>query len=344
MSPRVNTYGLPEYTYTYEQPEKVGDGWETGTLSEAGIDQKEIIAMMHAILGGHDKNLHSILLIKNGKLVLEEYFYGYNSGLTILLGGIVKNTTGLTIDKFAEQYLFAPLGISNYRWDKFPDGHIQTDGGLSLRPRDMAKIGYMIMNNGKWKDRQIVSREWVTQSTQNHIDALGIGYGYQWWIGKTKINNQTIKVLFASGHGGQKIFIIPQLDLIAVFTSRVFNSKGHSAPEGFLLKYIIPSIVPSTSPQKAITLSPEILNQFTGKYIAKAHGIVAPVFIEKDKLYTRTSFWDKVELIPKSETQFSGDSKNIGAFKIHFIKDESGKVVQCIAYLGFRGIHFDKIE
>jgi hypothetical protein len=68
------------------------------------------------------------------------------------------------------------------------------------------------------------------------------------------------------------------------------------------------------------------------------------VFIEKDKLYTRTSFWDKVELIPKSETQFSGDSKNIGAFKILFIKDESGKVVQCIAYLGFRGIHFDKIE
>ena len=97
----------------------------------------------------------------------------------------------------------------------------------------MAKIGYMIMKNGKWKDRQIVSSVWVAESTKEHIDALGIGYGYQWWIGKTEVNNQTIRVLFASGHGGQKIFIIPDLDLVAVFTSRVFNSKGHSGPEGF---------------------------------------------------------------------------------------------------------------
>jgi hypothetical protein len=134
------------------------------------------------------------------------------------------------------------------------------------------------------------------------------------------------------------------LDLIAVFTSRVFNSKGHSAPEGFLLKYIITSIAPSISPQKAITLPPEILNQLTGKYEAKAHGIVAPVFIEKDKLYTRTSFWDKVELIPKSETQFFGNSKNIGEFQIDFIKDKQGNVRKSIVYLGFRGIEFDKIE
>jgi CubicO group peptidase (beta-lactamase class C family) len=411
--------------------------------------------MMLDILNGNDKNIHSVLLIKNGKLVLEEYFYGYtrdtshflasvsksitsiligiaidqeiasevktkvyeffpeytgmkwidqkypitlqhlltmsagldweankysrrdprhttyqmydsgnpigfvldrdvseapgkkfnyNSGLTILLGGIVKNTSGLYIDDFAGQYLFSAMGISDYHWDKFPDGNIQTDGGLHLRPRDMAKIGYMIMNNGKWKDRQIVSREWVAESTKKHIDALGIGYGYQWWIGKTKINNQTLKVLFASGHGGQKIFIIPELDLVAVFTSRVFNSNGHSGPEEFLLKYIIPSIMPSTAPKKAIKLSPKILDELTGKYETKAHGFVAPIFREGDKLYTRTSFFDKVELIPESETQFFGVSKNIGEFIIHFIKDERGNVKQCIAYVGFRGIHFDKIE
>jgi CubicO group peptidase (beta-lactamase class C family) len=270
-------------------------------------------------------------------------FY-YNSGLTILLGGIIKNTSGLYIDDFSGQYLFSPMGISDYHWDKFEDGNIQTDGGLHLRPRDMAKIGYMIMKNGRWKDRQIVSREWVAESTKRHIDARGIGYGYQWWIGKTKIDNQTIQVLFASGHGGQKIFIIPELDLVAVFTSRVFNSKGHSGPEGFLLKYIIPSIVPSTAPKKAIKLPPEILDELTGTYEAKAFHIVAPVFREGDKLYTRTSLFDKVELIPESETQFSGDSKNIGAFRIRLIKDKEGKVKQFIVYLGLRGIHFDKIE
>jgi CubicO group peptidase (beta-lactamase class C family) len=272
-----------------------------------------------------------------------EKFY-YNSGLTILLGGIVKNTTGLYIDEFAGQYLFSPMGISDYHWDKFPDGNVQTDGGLHLRPRDMAKIGYMILKGGKWKGRQIVSEKWVAESTRKHINALGIGYGYQWWIGETKNKNQAIKVFFASGHGGQKIFIAPQLDLVAVFTSRVFNSKGHSGPEGFLLKYIIPSIVPSALPQKAIKLPPEILDRLTGKYEAKAHGILAPVFREGDKLYTRTSFWDKVELIPESETQFFGDSKNIGEFRINFIKDKQGAVKQSIVYLGFRGLHFDKIE
>jgi CubicO group peptidase (beta-lactamase class C family) len=454
-SPRVNPYGLPQREYTYRQPEAIDDGWETASLNEADINPAKIHEMMLDILGGNDKNVHSILLIKNGKLVLEEYFYGYdrdtshflasvsksitsiiigiaidqkiaddvqtnastffpeyagskwieekypitlqhiltmaagldwdatkysrrdsrhtthqmydsgdpigfvldrnlvetpgenfyyNSGLTILLGGIVKNTSGMYIDDFAGQYLFSPMGISDYHWDKFQDGSIQTDGGLHLRPRDMAKIGYMIMKNGKWKDRQIVSRQWVAESTKKHIDALGIGYGYQWWIGKAKINNQTIKVLFASGHGGQKIFIVPELDLVAVFTSRVFNSKGHSGPEGFLLKYIIPSIVPSVSPKKAIKLPPEILDRLTGKYESKAHGIVAPVFREEDKLYTRTSIFDKVELIPESETQFFGDSKNIGEFRINFIKNKQGEVKQSIVYLGFRGLEFDKIE
>ena len=455
MAPRVNSYGLPERTYKYEPPENVDDGWETGTLTEAGIDLKKINAMMQAILGGHDNNIHSILLIKNGKLVFEEYFYGYNkdrlhylasvsksitsiligiaidrkftadvetkayeffpeytgakwidqkypitlqhiltmaagldweaskysrrdlrhtthqmyasgdpigfvlqrnminapgekfyynSGLTILLGGIVKNTTGLTIDKFAEQYLFNPLGISDYRWDKFPDGHIQTDGGLSLRPRDMAKIGYMMLQNGKWNGMQIVPEEWIIESTKKHIDALGIGYGYQWWIGKTTINDQTIEVLFASGHGGQKIFLIPQLDIVAVFTSRVFNPKGHSGPEGFLLKYIIPSIVPPGSPLKAIQLPPQTLDKFVGKYKSDELDAVIPVFRKGDKLYSRTSFWDQFELIPQNETQFFGDSKNIGEFHANFVTDGFGVVKHFKVYFGFRGLQFDKID
>ena len=81
-----------------------------------------------------------------------------------------------------------------------------------------------------------------------------------------------------------------------------------------MLKYIIPSIMPSLSPKKAIKLPPEILDKLTGKYEAKEHGIVAPVFRERDKLYTRTSFWDKVELLPENETKFFGNSKNIRAF------------------------------
>jgi CubicO group peptidase (beta-lactamase class C family) len=455
-SPRVNRYGLPERKYIYQEPEKIDDGWETASLKEVDIDSEKIDEMMHQILSGNDRNIHSILLIKNGKLIFEEYFYGYNreklhflasvsksitsvligisidqkltadvetkayelfpkyigtkwidqkypitlqhvltmaagldwesmkysrtdprhtthkmydshdpikfvlernlvqapgekfyynSGLTILLGEIVKNTSGLYIDDFAGKYLFTPLGISDYHWDKFPDGNtIQTDGGLHLRPRDMAEIGYMMLKDGKWKNKQIVSKQWVEESTKRHIDARGIGYGYQWWIGKPKINNQTIKVLFASGHGGQKIFIIPKLDIVVVFTSKVFNSMGHSGPEGFLLKYIIPSIMPSISPRKTVILPPEMLDKLVGQYKAKDLDIIVPVFRKGDKLYSRTSFWDKVELIPENETQFFGNSKNIGEFQINFVKNKEGEVKQFVAYFGLRGMQFDKIK
>jgi CubicO group peptidase (beta-lactamase class C family) len=454
-SPRVNRYGLPERKYIYQQPEEIDDGWETASLNEVDIDSGKIEEMMLDVLSGNDKNIHSILLIKNGKLVFEEYFYGYNrdklhflasvsksitslligiaidlkltadvetnvyeffpeytgtkwidqkypitlqhlltmtagldweamkysrrdprhttyqmydsgdpikfvlernlievpgdkfyynSGLTILLGEIIKNTSGLYIDEFSGQYLFTPLGISNYHWDKFSDGRIQTDGGLHLRPRDMAKIGYMMLKDGKWKGQRVVSKEWVEESTKRYMDSLEIGYAYQWWIGETTVNKQTIEVLFASGHGGQKIFIIPKLDLVVAFTSEVFNSKGHSGPEGFLLKYIIPSIIPSISPKKAIKLPLESLDKFTGKYKAQDLDIVVPVFREGDKLYSRTSIWDKFELIPENETQFFGDSKNIGAFQIKFFTDNEGKIKQFIAYFGFRGMQFDKIK
>ena len=177
-----------------------------------------------------------------------------------------------------------------------------------------------------------------------NFDARGIGYGYQWWIGNTNINNQTLKVLFASGHGGQKLFIIPKLDLVAVFTSRVFNPKGHSGPEGFLLKYIIPSIIPSIAPKKAIKLPSETLDKLVGKYKSEELDVVVPIFIKGDKLYSRTSFWDIFELIPETETQFFGDSRNVGELEIKFISDNKGEIKQINAYFGLRGIRFHKIN
>lgn len=454
-SPRVDRYGLPEGTYRYQRPEKVSDGWETASLEEEDIDSEKIDEMMRDILSGNDRNIHSILMIKNGKLVFEEYFYGYhrdklhflasvsksitsvligisvdqkltadvetkayeffpdctgtkwidqkypitlqhiltmtagldweavkysrrdarhtthqmyessdpvkfvldrdlietpgekfyyNSGLTILLGEIVKNTSGMYIGEFAGQYLFTPLGVSNFHWDKFSDGTIQTDGGLHLKPRDMAKIGYMMLKDGKWKGRQVVSKPWVEESVKRHIDARGIEYGYQWWIGKTIINNRTIEVPFASGHGGQKIFIIPALDLVVVFTSKVFNPSGHSGPERFLLKYIIPAIMPPVLHRKTLKLPPEMLDKFVGKYKAKELDAIVPVFREGDKLYVRTSFWDKVELMAESDTQFFGDSKNIGDFNVKFIMDKKREVLKFVVHFNLRIMQFDKIK
>jgi len=453
--PRVNRHGLPQREYIYQKPEAADDGWEISSLRDEGVEQAKLHEMMLEILAGNSRYVHSILLIKHGKLIFEEYFFGYsrdtkhflasvsksvtslaigltidkgyvpdvdvltyelfpkykrskwikqkypvrlkhmltmtaglnwdalshrrshpghttyqmyassdpvefvlnrnlsdipgqkynyNSGLTILLGEIIRRETGMYIDEFSGKFLFTPLGILDYSWDQFPDGTIQTDGGLHLRPRDMARIGYMVLNNGHWQGRQIVSPEWIAESTQTHIIGLGVGYGYQWRRGKACINRQTIEVLYASGHGGQKIFIIPQLDLVAVFTSKVFNPTGHTGPEKMLVKYILPAMIPTGAPRKTVTLDPEYLDRLTGKYKIKGIDAVIPVFRQGDTLYTKTGFWETVEILPENETRFYGSSKKFGDFQVDVNYDENGNVTQLIAHFELRSMQLDKVE
>jgi len=202
----------------------------------------------------------------------------------------------------------------------------------------------MMLKNGKWRGKQIVSKEWIEASTQTHINGLGLGYGYQWWRGKAFINSQTIEVLYASGHGGQKIFIIPQLDLVAVFTSKVFNPTGHRGPEKILLKYILPAMVPTGEPRKTVKLGPGYLDRLTGKYKIKDIDAVIPVFREGDTLYTKTGFWETVELVPENENRFFGFSKKLGDFQVDVINDENGNVRHLTAHFELRSMRLDKVE
>ena len=118
-SPRVNRYGLPERKYIYHQPEKIDDGWETASLNEADIDSGKINEMMLDILGGNDKNIHSILLIKNGKLVFEEYFYGYNRQKLHFLASVSKSITSVLIGIAIDLTLAADIEMKAYEF--FPD-------------------------------------------------------------------------------------------------------------------------------------------------------------------------------------------------------------------------------
>jgi CubicO group peptidase (beta-lactamase class C family) len=360
----------PSKPYQYTVPEAANDGWVTAHVSSENIDADRLKELFDRILNETYKNIHSVLLVKNDKLVVEEYFqrwYGdadsrdlirgldrvtphalhsvtksvtslligiaidqqlirgvderiaaffpeyadlfadrakdnlrlhhflamtalawdewtypypdarndhvildrskdpiryalerpvvgapgtqfvYNSGMAITLGEIISKVSGMRADKFAERYLFAPLGISNYYWWKYPNGTVQTGGGLSMQPRDMAKIGALMLHGGRWQGQQIVSAAWIKEATTPHVSTgrpprwLAPEYGYQWWLGAFRVGEREIASYSARGRGGQFIFVFPDLQLVAVFTGWNDNALWLQ-PVEMLQQYILPAV------------------------------------------------------------------------------------------------------
>ncbi|MCP4664494.1 MAG: serine hydrolase [bacterium] len=148
--------------------------------------------------------------------------WAYSTGNSHLLGGILKNATGIHADAFAERHLFAPLGIGKYDWNRDPQGHPCTggsDGGLRLRARDIAKLGLLYLDRGRWQGRQVVPEAWVERSTKPHIEAGFGGYGYQWWTRSFELLGSRLDHFIAIGHGGQRIYVVPDLRLVVVLSA-----------------------------------------------------------------------------------------------------------------------------
>jgi len=144
----------------------------------------------------------------------------YNSGATELLAYILRQATGQDVGDYAREHLFAPLGIRDFAWKHTPRGLADTEGGLYLKPEDLAKFGYLYLHEGRWDERQLVPAEWVRESTRWTVDAgrHSGGYGFKWWI-LSRQGPGSYAAYAALGYGGQYLIVVPQLDLIAVFTA-----------------------------------------------------------------------------------------------------------------------------
>jgi len=166
--------------------------------------------------------------------------FEYNSGASVLIGKIVGLATGKRIDKWAEEKLFGPLGITNYYWKETPTGEIDTEGGLYLSSYDLAKIGYLMLNNGKWDKRQIVSKKWVEESIQPiaNVDEQ-VGYGYQWWVPK-HIDGQT-EIFAGNGYGGQFVMMAPEYKMLVVFNGWNIHDRAEKSTYRALQERIIPN-------------------------------------------------------------------------------------------------------
>jgi len=368
-----NTVGVTG-GYKYKLPQQTDDGWETASLESVGMDKSFFMTMMNELDEISEHRIHSIVIIKDGKLVFEEYFpgdkfnlarftgetgfdmndshdlcsatksftsalfgiavdkrliqstdqkvfdffpeysnlltddpdksnitlqhlltmtsgiqwddetysyfdsrndmyqlfnssdpiryilsrdlieipgtfYAYRNCNTNLLGEIVRKASLQRLDDFAEEYLFSKLGITNYEWQMLPNDVVFCSGDLRLRPRDMAKFGYLFLNSGIWNNERIISQEWINISTQKHIDPNNFtanfswadGYGYQWWVWED-IYGVDYHAYFASGWGGQWIIVCPSMNTVVVATGGNYYTEMKMPIETILVNFIIPSI------------------------------------------------------------------------------------------------------
>ncbi len=169
--------------------------------------------------------------------------FHYSSGSTNVLGEIIRKATGVRADSFAGDYLFAPLEITDYQWEELPNNVLYASGDLKLKPRDMAKLGELYLNGGRWKGKQIISEKWVNASIQSYTTAIqDWEYGYQWWLFTYEVDIEQIESFSASGWGGQKIFVFPDLDMVVVTTAGYYDEPDLEFHiDGFLIPQILDS-------------------------------------------------------------------------------------------------------
>ena len=163
--------------------------------------------------------------------------FNYNSGGAELLGLILRKVSGKRLTEFAKETLFDPLGIEDWEWEGSSGFNPAAASGLRLRPRDLAKIGQLVLERGKWHGRQIVSSSWIEDSTTPRLsgdDAAmmfyrpeGItSYGYLWWLGRFPPEHPERDMIAGGGYGGQRVFILPSLDVVVVTTAGLYGDKA----------------------------------------------------------------------------------------------------------------------
>ncbi len=165
----------------------------------------------------------------------------YNSGISVLLGKILRITTGKRIDQWAEEKLFGPLGITDYYWKRTPKGEIDTEGGLYLSTHDLAKVGYLMLDQGVWENQQIVSKEWVEQSIYPTVKFNErSGYGFQWWV--PAYNDSQTEIFAGNGYGGQFLMIVPNKNLLVVFNGWNIHDQPEKSSWTVLQDRILPNL------------------------------------------------------------------------------------------------------
>lgn len=150
----------------------------------------------------------------------------YSGGCTTLLGRIIERGVGQSLAEFCTETLFGPLGIQNFTWYRYPDGRSSAASGLRLRPRDLLRIGELVLARGAWHGRQLVPEAWIAASLRPVLPTGdGLEYGRQWWLGEnlTPALSGQQRWFAGFGNGGQRLWVMPSAELCVVIMAGAYN-------------------------------------------------------------------------------------------------------------------------
>jgi CubicO group peptidase (beta-lactamase class C family) len=432
-------------------PKKTGDGWKVASPADLGANIAVLDSMVRLVEAGDYVNIHSVLVVKDGALVLEEYFDGddrnrlheirsatksigsmlagiaidkgfiqsenepiytffkndykpkngwaenarrveirhflsmmsgvdcddlttnfacenamydtndwvqysldlpfahepgqhwaYNSSSLILVGELIARGSRMTMEDFADLYLFEPLGIEKFRWNFSPKGRAWIGGGARMIPREMAKIGQLMLDRGMWHGRRLLSEEWIDKSTRKQGDMLGgIDYGYLWQRGWSYIGGDRVTAYWASGNGGQYIIVLPDSGMVVVFTGGNYGSPLAGQPFRMLTQYILPAFL-LPAPLETVALTKEEMGRLAGTYALDFEPTAtSTVSIHEEGVHLLSPDNETISLVAHSSRLFTGNSQ-YGPLTVVFETDDHGSIVAHTIYGNFQRFTFHR--
>jgi CubicO group peptidase (beta-lactamase class C family) len=175
--------------------------------------------------------------------------WSYNGGATTLLGRLIARGVGLALSDYAEATLFAPLGITAFDWIKGRDGTPSASSGLRLTPRDLARIGQLIIQRGRWDDRPVVPGSWLEASFRPAVTIdEHTRYGWHWYLGEVPVTarpgSRMEPWIGAFGTGGQRLYVAPGLDMVVAITAGNYHRPDlRPMPLTLWRDIVLPSLI-----------------------------------------------------------------------------------------------------